>query len=149
MNRVLFLKNVPLFKFLSLDDLLIVDQALVQKEYLAGELIFREGQPGSDLCIITAGRVAIRKRVQQHERVLAELGPGECFGEMALFDDAPRSATAVAVSEVTLLTLERSRFLSLTAQRPEIALEICKVLSLRLREANEQLGRLAAEAGLT
>lgn len=149
MNRVLFLKNVPLFKFLSLDDLLIVDQALVQKEYLAGELIFREGQPGSDLCIITAGRVAIRKRAQQHERVLAELGPGECFGEMALFDDAPRSATAVAVSEVTLLTLERSRFLSLTAQRPEIALEICKVLSLRLREANEQLGRLAAEAGLT
>ncbi|MCL6480242.1 MAG: cyclic nucleotide-binding domain-containing protein [Firmicutes bacterium] len=148
MNRVLFLKNVPLFKFLSLDDLLIVDQALVQKEYLAGEVIFREGQPGSDLCIITAGRVEIRKHVHPREHVLAELGPGECFGEMALFDDAPRSATAVAVSDATLLTLERSRFLSLTAQRPEIALEVCKVLSLRLREANEQLGKLAAEAGL-
>jgi HEAT repeat protein len=148
MNRVLFLKNVPLFKFLSLDDLLIVDQALVQKDYLAGETIFREGQPGSDLCIISEGRVAIRKQFHGTERELAQLGPGECFGEMALFDDAPRSATAIAATDVTLLTLERSRFLTLTAQRPEIALEVCKVLSLRLREANEQLGRLAAEAGL-
>ncbi len=148
MNRVLFLKNVPLFKYLSLDDLLIVDQALVQNDFLTGETIFREGQLGNDLCIISEGRVAIRKRVNDTERNLAELGVGECFGEMALFDDSPRSATAVAATDVTLLTLGRSRFLSLTAQRPEIALEVCKVLSLRLREANEQLGKLAAEAGL-
>lgn len=148
MNRVLFLKNVSLFKFLSLDDLLIVDQALVQKDYLTGETIFREGQPGGELCIISEGRVAIRKQFHDTQRELAQLGTGDCFGEMALFDDAPRSATAVAATDVTLLTLERSRFLTLTAQRPEIALEVCKVLSLRLRDANEQLGRLAAEAGL-
>lgn len=148
MNRVLFLKNIPLFGELSLDDLLILDAALVQKEYLAGETIFREGQLGAELCILSRGAVAICKRIGGAERELARLGPGECFGEMALFDDAPRSATARATSDATLLTLERSRFLTLVAQRPEIAVEICRVLSLRLREANERLGRATADAGL-
>jgi HEAT repeat protein/ATP/ADP translocase len=148
MNRVLFLKNIPLFAGLSLDDLLILDGALVQKEYLAGETIFAEGHLGSDLCILSRGAVAIRKTIGGAERDLAQLAPGECFGEMALFDDAPRSATAVATGDATLLTLERSRFLTLIAQRPEIAVEVCKVLSLRLREANERLGRATAGAEL-
>jgi HEAT repeat protein len=148
MNRVLFLKNIPLFGELSLDDLLILDAALVQKDYLAGETIFSEGQLGAELCILSRGAVAIRKTIGGTERELARLGPGECFGEMALFDDSPRSATAQAASDATLLTLERSRFLTLVAQRPEIAVEICRVLSLRLREANERLGRATADAGL-
>jgi HEAT repeat protein/Na+/melibiose symporter-like transporter len=149
MNRVLFLKNIPLFGELSLDDLLILDAALVQKDYLAGETIFSEGQLGAELCILSRGAVAIRKRIGGAERELARLEPGECFGEMALFDDSPRSATAIAANDATLLTLERSRFLTLVAQRPEIAVEICRVLSLRLREANERLGRATADAGLT
>jgi len=148
MNRVLFLKSIALFRFLTLDDLLVIDEALVQNEYLAGETIFADGSLASDLCIVCQGRVAIRKKFNGGERVLAQLGAGECFGEMALFDDAPRSATAVALTDCTLLTLERGRFFTLIAQRPEIAVEMCKVLSLRLREANERLGRAVQDAAL-
>jgi len=140
MNRVLFLKDIPLFQYLVLDDLLIIDDTLAQKEFLAGETIFTEGSLGTEFCILQRGTVLIRKKVAEGERELARLGPGECFGEMALFDDAPRSATALAATDCTLLTLERSRFSSLLTQRPEMALVICRVLSLRLRAANEQLG---------
>ena len=139
MNRVIFLKKVPLFQYLSLDDLLIIDEALAQKEFLAGEKVFAEGSLGAELCIIFRGSVVIRKKGGATERELARLGPGECFGEMALFDAAPRSATALAVSDCTLLTLERNRFHTLLTQRPEMALEVCRVLSLRLRAANERL----------
>jgi HEAT repeat protein len=139
MNRVIFLKKVPLFQYLSLDDLLIIDEALAQKEFLAGEKVFAEGSLGAELCIVFRGSVVIRKKSGTAERELAQLGPGECFGEMALFDAAPRSATALAVSDCTLLTLERNRFHTLLTQRPEMALEMCRVLSLRLRAANERL----------
>ncbi len=139
MNRVIFLKKVPLFQYLSLDDLLIIDEALAQKEFLAGETVFAEGSLGAELCIVFRGSVVIRKKRGTAEAELAQLGPGECFGEMALFDAAPRSATAVAVSDCTLLTLERNRFHTLLTQRPEMALEMCRVLSLRLRAANERL----------
>jgi CRP-like cAMP-binding protein len=67
------------------------------------------------------------------------MGPGECFGEMSLFDDAPRSATAVAESACMLLSLERDRFMSLVGQRPSIALQVCKVLSQRLRSTGQEL----------
>ncbi len=146
MNRVLFLKNIPLFKYLVLDDLLIIDDTLTQKEFLAGEAVFTEGSLGTEFCIVQRGTVLIRKKIAGGERELARLGPGECFGEMALFDDAPRSATAIAATDCTLLTLERSRFNSLLVQRPEMALVICRVLSLRLRAANEQLGAQAQVA---
>ena len=146
MNRVLFLKDIPLFKYLVLDDLLIIDDTLAQKEFLAGETVFTEGSLGTEFCIVQRGTVLIRKKIAEGERELARLGPGECFGEMALFDDAPRSATAVAATDCTLLTLERSRFNSLLTQRPEMALVICRVLSLRLRAANEQLGAQAQVA---
>jgi HEAT repeat protein len=139
MNRVIFLKKVPLFQYLSLDDLLIIDEALAQKEFLAGETVFAEGSLGAELCIVFRGSVVIRKKRGGTECELARLGPGECFGEMALFDAAPRSATALGVTDCTLLTLERNRFHTLLTQRPEMALEVCRVLSLRLRAANERL----------
>jgi CRP-like cAMP-binding protein len=87
--------------------------------------------------------VTIQKKLGESQQELARLGPGECFGEMALFDDSPRAAMAVAASDCALLTLDRSRFHSVLAQRPEMALEICRVLSVRLRDANERLGRAA------
>lgn len=143
MSRVFFLRGIPLFQYLSLDDLLIIDDALTQKEFLAGETIFAEGSLGVEFCIVYRGSVLIQKKLVETQQELARLGPGECFGEMALFDDAPRSATAIASTDCTLLTLERSRFSSLLAQRPEMAWEVCRVLSLRLREANARLGTQA------
>lgn len=146
MNRIMFLRETPLFQYLALDDLLIIDAALSPEEFLAGETIFTEGSLGADFYIVFRGTVLIRKKVGVAEQELARLAPGECFGEMALFDDSPRSATAVAQADCTLLTLERSRFSSLLTQRPEMGLEICRVLSLRLRAANERLGTQAQAA---
>jgi HEAT repeat protein len=140
MNRVLFLKKISLFQYLSLDQLLTIDEILDQKEFLSGETIFAQGSLGSNFYIIYRGTVVIRRKFEQEEQELAQLSAGEFFGEMSLFDDAPRSATAVAATDCTLLAVDRSHFHSLIDQRPEIALEMCRVLSLRLRMANERLG---------
>ncbi len=139
-NRILFLKTVSLLQSLSLDDLLLVDRVLEQQEFLAGELIFQEGSREETLHILYRGRVRILK--QQSQQELALLESGEYFGDMALLNDAPRSATAIALTDCTLLTLDRSDFESLIAQRPELLLHMCRVLSARLREADKRLDAL-------
>jgi len=138
-NRLFFLKQVPLLESLSLDDLLLIDVVLTQQEFLAGEVIFHEGQMGNDFHILFLGQVKIIKRVRQGQRELALLKAGQYFGEMALFDNAPRSATAIAETDCTLLTLQQQDFQNLVSQRPEIVTQICKTLSLRLRETMSQL----------
>jgi len=137
MNRLVFLKSVPLFSEMTLDHLMAVDAALTRETYLPDERVFREGDAGDKLFIVYRGEVAIRKRVSETEdRELAHLTSGQLFGEMAVFDDERRSATVVAVKESELLSLDREHFHSLAYQRPDIPIEICKVLASRLRSAN-------------
>lgn len=143
MNRLIFLKSVPLFAGLSLDDLLTVDRALEHEKYLAGETIMREGDPGSALYILAGGAAAVRLGGAAPDasdgKEVAQLGAGDFFGEMALFDDQPRSATIVAVTDAAVLTLERDRFSTLVLQRPEVLLHICRMFGNRLRETNRKL----------
>ena len=134
MNRLAFLHDVPLFAETSLDDLIAVDLALASETYLAGEAIVTEGEPGDRLCIVYRGEVLVRKG----GRVLARLGPGDFFGEMALFDDEPRSATVTAADEVEVLALQRDRFHSLVQQRPSILMQLCTTLVRRLRQAEQE-----------
>jgi HEAT repeat protein len=135
MSRLAFLHNVHLFAETSFDDLVAVDRALVSRMYLAGEPIIREGEAGDHLCIIYSGNVAVTKG--EHE--LAKLAAGDFFGEMALFDDEPRSATVTAIDDVEVLVLERDRFHSLVRQRPAVLMEVCSTLVRRLREAEQQV----------
>ncbi|MEO0986819.1 MAG: cyclic nucleotide-binding domain-containing protein [Cyanobacteria bacterium J06639_14] len=137
MNRLLLLKNVALFKNLSLDELLLIDKSLEQTQVLASEVIFAEGDWGSHLYIIADGTVQLVKKIDGAPRELKQLQQGQYFGEIALFDDAPRWDGAVAVEDCTLLKLEKNRFLSLITQRPHIILEICRFLSQRLRETDK------------
>jgi HEAT repeat protein/MFS family permease len=140
MNRVLFLKTVPLFAGLSLDDLLTVETALVQEEYLAGETVVSQGDAGATLYILARGSASVSiAGTDGASKRIAELGPGECFGEMALFDDQPRSATVVTLTDAAMLTLDRDRFSTLVMQRPEILLQMCKMFGHRLRETNRRL----------
>jgi HEAT repeat protein len=134
MSRLAFLHDVPLFAETSLDDLIAVDHALASETYLAGEAIVTEGEPGDRLCIVYRGEVMVRKG----GRVLARLGPGDFFGEMALFDDEPRSATVTAADEVEVLALQRDRFHSLVQQRPSILMQLCTTLVRRLRQAEQE-----------
>lgn len=136
MNRLLLLKNVALFKNLSLDELLLIDKSLEPTQVLAGETIFTEGEWGTHLYIVADGTVQLVKAIDGVSRELNQLEQGQYFGEIALFDDAPRWDSAIALEACTLLKLGKTRFLSLVSQRPHIILEMCRFLSQRLRETD-------------
>jgi HEAT repeat protein len=135
MNRLLFLRTVPLFAGMSLDDLLAVDEALLHEEYLASEVVITEGDVGDKLYLIQRGEA----RITATGREVARIGTSEYFGEMAMFDYKPRSASVTAVSDCSMLTLKRDRFRSLIAQRPNVLMHICQVFGDRLRAMNQRI----------
>jgi CRP/FNR family cyclic AMP-dependent transcriptional regulator len=104
--------------------------------FKAGDVIFREGDNAIDLFVIKSGQV----RIQIGNRTVTELAPDTIFGEMALIDDEPRSATAIAVTDVELVPVSEKQFLFLVSQTPYFALKVMRVLANRLRETNKSLG---------
>jgi len=97
-----------------------------------GETIFKEGELAKELYVIKSGQVDI----QLGNRLLVTLEANDIFGEMALIDSAPRSATAVAKTEVALVPIAKKDFLALVSRAPSFALEIMGMLTRRLRAAN-------------
>jgi CRP-like cAMP-binding protein len=106
------------------------------RDFPAGSVLFEEGQPGDYMYVVQAGEVEIRRQVGETERVLAVLPPGEFFGEMAILNGRPRSATAVVKTQARLLVIEGKTFEAMLRARPEIALRIIKSLATRLESAN-------------
>lgn len=106
-----------------------------------GEEVFKEGDAGSEMFIIQEGQVEIARLVDGAERRLALLEKGDFFGEMALLDALPRSASARALTEVRLVEINGATFTRMLQDDPEIAVRIMRKLSHRLREADELLGR--------
>ena len=102
----------------------------------AGGIIFREGDAAQELFVVKQGQV----RIQLGNRTLAELSPNDIFGEMALIDNEPRSATAVAVTDVELVAVTEKQFLFLVGQTPHFALKVMRVLAQRLRVTNKTFG---------
>jgi CRP-like cAMP-binding protein len=102
----------------------------------AGSVIFREGDEANELFVIKSGQV----RIQIGNRTIAELGQDSIFGEMALIDSEPRSATAVAVTDVELVPVSEKQFLFLVSQTPYFALKVMRVLAQRLRATNKTFG---------
>jgi CRP/FNR family transcriptional regulator, cyclic AMP receptor protein len=109
------------------------------RDYEAGEVLFREGDPGDFMYVVQAGEVEIRRRVGDHERVLAVLPDGEFFGEMALINQRPRSATAVVLRPSRLLVIEGRTFEAMLRGKTEIAVRMIKTLASRLERANQQV----------
>jgi CRP/FNR family transcriptional regulator, cyclic AMP receptor protein len=112
---------------------------LYGRDFPAGAVIFEEGDPGSRLYVLQTGRVRIVKRNGPRQVTLAQLGPGEFFGEMALLDRQPRSATAVVDEPARVLELDEAAFERMVTERGEVALGILRRLSRRLRDANRQI----------
>jgi CRP/FNR family cyclic AMP-dependent transcriptional regulator len=102
----------------------------------AGEVVFREGEAGRTMFVVRTGRVRISKHVRGGKKTFAMLGPGEFFGEMAIINDRPRSASAEVVEDVQLLELDAGRFEKMMVEQAEIALRILQKLSRRLAEAD-------------
>jgi len=109
------------------------------RDYRAGAVLFEEGQPGDYMYVVQEGEVEIRRQVGETGRVLAVLPAGEFFGEMAILNGRPRSATAVCRSTCRLLVIEGKTFEAMLRARPEIALRIIKSLAGRLENANQHV----------
>jgi len=142
MEQLLFLKRITLFAPLPLDTLLALSRVLATESYVAGETVFADGSPGHCLYLVRSGMLEVRK----NQRMLTRLGPGAYVGEMALIDDAPRSASVVVTEDCTLLRLDRAAFEDLTEDYPAMLRELCRLLAANLREANRGLAGLAALA---
>jgi CRP/FNR family transcriptional regulator, cyclic AMP receptor protein len=95
----------------------------------AGVRVVTEGEEGDELYIVRAGEAA----VQHGDHIVARLGPGSLFGELAVLDPAPRSADVVATVDTDLLILDRTTLLDLMARRPEVAADVITMLVRRLR----------------
>ncbi len=101
----------------------------------AGEKVFKQDDAASHLYIVRTGRI----QIVTYGTVLENVGPGGVFGEMALIDDAPRSAAAIAMEPTEVLELSRAQFLALVQETPEFALHLMAILANRIRKMNESL----------
>lgn len=102
--------------------------------------VFVEGEPGDDLYVIVSGAVKIRHQTANgRETVFAVLGPGDVFGELALFDPGPRTSTVITLTEVEALRMDRNALRTWIIERPEIAEQLLRVLARRLRHTNNTL----------
>jgi CRP-like cAMP-binding protein len=135
-----------IFSGLNEDELAELAGLTRQHSYKDGESIFWEGDPPHRFYIVASGRVKIVKHSSLgKEIVLAFFGPGEMFGEVAVFESKPYPGSAQALSETEVLSIQRKDLLSFLADRPAMALKIINVLGGRLREAQSRLRDLAGE----
>lgn len=134
-GNVEFLKRVQLFEDLDGRSLEAIANSAVEQSYRAGEEVVRQGDTGVGAFIIRSGRVeVVQERGGQTER-LAELKAGDVFGEMALLDEFPRSATVRAIEPTTCLGIQRWHFKGILESHPQLALALLPVLTRRLRTA--------------
>ncbi|MBM7115117.1 Crp/Fnr family transcriptional regulator [[Archangium] primigenium] len=112
------------------------------KEFPKGTTLFREGETGKEMFVLQSGRIAISKRVRDEEKVLAVLGPGEFFGEMAIISNRPRNATATVSEDAKLLVIDPKTFEGMIRGNAEIAVRMIKKLAERLSEADAQIENL-------
>ena len=139
MKELIALKRVPLFSTLTLEQLASIDQLMVTRHYVKDEPIFTRGDVGSELFVVLEGEIRIHLDHEGREVTLARIGPSMVLGEMAVFDEQPRSASAQASADTTVRVLRRDKLRAVVHEHPEVLLEFVKNLSQRIRVMNEQL----------
>jgi len=138
------LRTVPIFSELSDEDITSLAHLAIRKRYPKDTVVFFENEEGDFFFTILEGRIKVTILGDDgREVILSMLGPGDFFGEMALLDNEPRSATAIAVEESELLSLHRGDFQSVLNDNRSITTALIRVLSARLRRANHQISTLA------
>ncbi|MBL0954810.1 Crp/Fnr family transcriptional regulator [Leptospira levettii] len=119
-----------------------IDYTKFNRNYKDSEMIFCEHEPGKELFILQSGKVKISKIVNQNEVMLAVLQAGDIFGEMAILDNKPRSASAVAAGDVELLAINKANFEGMVKAQPQLATRLITLLSERIWIAYKQLANL-------
>ena len=112
-------------------------------DFSRGHTIFAEGEPGDRLYIVMSGKVKIGRRSPDgREHLTAIMGPSDMFGELAVFDPGPRTASATAITQVRAVAMDRAALHAWIADRPEIAQQLLRVLARRLRRTNDSIADL-------
>ena len=136
------LSRIPVFAELGPEDLGRVAQVAVQRAFEAQEVIFREGDDSDTCYVVRSGHAcAIRQHSDGRMITLARFGPGDIFGELAMFDDERRSATVEALDALATVAIPGSAMRNVLRRHPEIAVKLVIALGRRLRAANERLAR--------
>jgi CRP-like cAMP-binding protein len=117
---------------------------VLSKKYQDAEYVFRQGEPGDCMYIVVAGEVEVVRRRENHDFVLAMLGPGEFFGEMALIEGGKRNAGVRAVNEAEVITLDRGNFLKQVQEDPSLAYQILGRMADRTRDLSHRLKNIGA-----
>jgi CRP/FNR family transcriptional regulator len=136
------LRRVPVFSSLREDDLGRVAQVAVPRHFGADEVVFREGDESNTCYVVKSGRArAVRAHGDGRTLTLAQFGPGDIFGELAMFDDERRSATVETLEPTDVIGILGGDMRRLLREHPEIAVKLLAALGRRLRETNERLAR--------
>ncbi len=140
MERLLILRRIPLFNSMTLEQLEAINKIVREAHYLKGEVVIREGDIGSELYLLVAGSVNVYKNYGTPQEILLTTLSGiNYFGEMAILDDEPRSASIVINEDADLLCLDGDQLKDLINDIPEIAFEIFRVLTQRIRSSEARL----------
>ena len=144
LNKIDFLKSIKLFEGIKKRSLIHILENLQERTYLKGETIFTQGDIGRALFIVFSGKISLARLDPDTQKnlVIAEVHPGEFFGEMALLEEMPRTATAIALEDTKVFMLFKIKLETLLFARPAIgvviATQLAKILSARLRAYMEK-----------
>lgn len=139
MDRVLFLRKVPLFADLRSRDLGRIAELATEQAFGDGEVIAEQGEPGDEMHVVVTGEIrAVVEDEDGRRQEVGRRGPGDYVGEMAIITNQPRMASLVCAGEVRTLALDHKRFERILTDRPEASLAVMRVLCDRLREAHGQ-----------
>jgi hypothetical protein len=141
-DKIMHLRRIQIFEGLSVTELAAVASVTDEIVFQPGKTVIKEGEPGETMYLMMEGEVSVNKSHGEGREIeLDRISAGDYFGEMALFEDIPRSATIRTEKESRLLVLHKREFAEIVREYPQIALHICKVLGARLRKLHEKVKR--------
>src|SRR5262245_15171821 len=138
------LQKVPYFPSLPALDLRALATNLRTGRYQSGDVIFRKGDPSEGLCIVVSGRVrTVTTSPEGREQVLKVFGPGRTFADIAVFDDEPQPADAIAVTDSLIAFVPKATLLDLLRQHPDVAIDVIRLFASRLRAYKQMVEDLS------
>lgn len=146
MEIILALKSTPLFRNVPGEGLKRLSDFIQEKTARAGDRIFGEEDLGDEMYLVRTGRIRISQDLPTGPALIEKVEPGGYFGEMAIIDDLPRTASAMAEVDTSLLVLHKNDFRAAVQDYPDIAFEIFREFTRRLRRADRRYRELVEEA---
>jgi hypothetical protein len=134
LERILLLREIPIFSDLSPEDLKLIAESAREEWYPQNTVIFRQGEEGNVMFVIAEGHLNVMRTVNGLEQRLAQRGPGDFVGEMAVIESAPRLATLHTETDVRVLAIDGETFKGILRERPDVSFAVLRNVSRRLRE---------------